>query len=208
MTKSRFLPSFHLSFQLSVWCEKCVAARHLSVIRKQLLISNDRNRVRWVVLGLSEDGACTDLFENFSVNSSKGDLSNATAFNPPLFLLVNTLKEGVNRRQIRLIESNAKCRHLKKFICKGTLRQVFICQRPPPLLVFFWGWSRNVVGSESGQIHSETPAEFGLSKWGTRGKSISFYHRLMIFHLWLVMEWCTITTCTKISHWHHNANLE
>ncbi len=39
------------------------------------------------------------------------------------------------RRKIRLIEGNAKCRHLKKFICKGTLRQVFICLRlrtPPP----------------------------------------------------------------------------
>jgi hypothetical protein len=30
------------------------------------------------------------LFENFSVNSLKGDLSNSTTFNPPLFSLVNT----------------------------------------------------------------------------------------------------------------------
>ncbi len=44
-------------FQLSVWCEKGDAARHYAVIGKQLLISNDRNRVRWVVLGLSQDGA-------------------------------------------------------------------------------------------------------------------------------------------------------
>ncbi len=49
--------------------------------------------VRWVVLGLSEDGACTDLFENFSVNSLKEGLSNATTFNPPLFSLVNTFKD-------------------------------------------------------------------------------------------------------------------
>ncbi len=82
-------------FQLSVWCEKCVAARQYAVICKQLLISNDRNRVRWVVLGLSEDGACTDLFENFSVNSLKGGLSNATTFNPPLFSLVNTFKDDI-----------------------------------------------------------------------------------------------------------------
>jgi hypothetical protein len=34
--------------------------------------------------------------------------------------------------KIRLIEGNAKCRHLKKLICKGTLRQVFICLRPTP----------------------------------------------------------------------------
>ncbi len=36
-------------FQLSVWCEKGVAARHYSVIGKQLQFANDRNRVcRWV----------------------------------------------------------------------------------------------------------------------------------------------------------------
>jgi hypothetical protein len=38
--------------------------------------------------------------------------------------------KGSARRKIRLIEGNAKCRHLKKFMCKGTLRQVFICLRP------------------------------------------------------------------------------
>ncbi len=40
-------------------------------------------------------------------------------------------------KKIRLIEGNAKCRHLAKFTSKGTLRQVFICRRtrilyPPP----------------------------------------------------------------------------
>ncbi len=41
-------------------------------------------------------------------------------------------------------------------ICKGTLRQVFICLRPPPLLGFCLGWSSNFVGSdsESGQKQS------------------------------------------------------
>jgi hypothetical protein len=34
------------------------------------------------------------------------------------------------RKMIRRIEGNAKCRHLKNFKCKGTLRQVFICLRP------------------------------------------------------------------------------
>jgi hypothetical protein len=82
--------TFKPLFQLSVWCEKCVAARHYAVIFKQLLFSNDRNRVRWVVLGLSEDGTFTDLVENLSVNSLKGDLSNAITFNLPLFSLVNT----------------------------------------------------------------------------------------------------------------------
>jgi hypothetical protein len=37
---------------------------------------------------------------------------------------------------------------------KGTLRQVFICLRPPPLLGFCLKWCSNFVGSESGQIQS------------------------------------------------------
>ncbi len=37
---------------------------------------------------------------------------------------------GLARIKIRLIESNAKCCHLKKLICKGTLRQLFICLKP------------------------------------------------------------------------------
>jgi hypothetical protein len=36
----------------------------------------------------NKDGVCTDLFEDLGVNNLKGDLSNATIFNPPLFSLV------------------------------------------------------------------------------------------------------------------------
>ncbi len=79
-------------FQISVRCEKRVAARHYAVICKQLLYANDINRVRWVVLDLLQDGACTDFFENLRENSLKGDLSNATTFYPPLFSLVDTFK--------------------------------------------------------------------------------------------------------------------
>ncbi len=56
------------------------------------MFANNRNRVRGAVLGLSQDGASIDLFENLSVNSLKGDLSNDTTFKPPLFSLVNTFK--------------------------------------------------------------------------------------------------------------------
>ncbi len=60
-------------FQLSAWCEKCVAARHYRYLQLlQLLNANDINRVRWVVLGLLQDGACTDFFENLSQQSLKG----------------------------------------------------------------------------------------------------------------------------------------
>jgi hypothetical protein len=42
------------------------------------------------------------LFENLSVNSLKGDLSNATTFNPPLFSMVNTFKTAVWRTFLKL----------------------------------------------------------------------------------------------------------
>jgi hypothetical protein len=77
-------------FQISVRCEKCVAARHYAVICKQLLNANEINRVRWVVLDLLHDGDCTDFFENLSENRLQGDLSNAATFNPSLFSLVDT----------------------------------------------------------------------------------------------------------------------
>ncbi len=51
---------------------------------------------RWVVLGLSQDGACTNLFENFRENSLKGDLSNDTTVTPPLLSLVNSFKEQLS----------------------------------------------------------------------------------------------------------------
>ncbi len=40
---------------------------------KQLLNANGINRVRWVVLGLSQDGACNYLIENLSEKSLNGD---------------------------------------------------------------------------------------------------------------------------------------
>ncbi len=61
--ESRSFPTSQISgrmyntvVQLSVWCEECVAARHYAVICKQLLNANDINRVRWVLLGLLQDG--------------------------------------------------------------------------------------------------------------------------------------------------------
>jgi hypothetical protein len=43
--------------------------------------------VRWVVLCLSQDGACTDSFENFRDNSLKGGLFNDYSHPPPSFLI-------------------------------------------------------------------------------------------------------------------------
>ncbi len=66
--------------------------RRFTAIWKQLLFANDTNWVRGAVLGLSQEGACTDSFENFRENSLKGDLSNDITLNPPLFSMVNTFK--------------------------------------------------------------------------------------------------------------------
>jgi hypothetical protein len=41
----------------------------------------------------------------------------------------------------RLLEGNAKCRHLKKVTCKGTLRHVIICPETytPPYILYTEG---------------------------------------------------------------------
>ncbi len=90
-----------------------------------------------------------------------------------------------NRRQIRLIESNAKCCYLKKFTCKGTLRQVFICLRPPPLLDFCLGWCCNFVGSESGQKQSVKLLQNMLSN--------TTQHTPIPFQPHTVCIYCTLT---------------
>ncbi len=58
---------------------------------------------------------------------------------PPFYWHSYRTAAGVltaDRRKIKLIESNVKCRYLKRFTCKGTWRQVFICLSPSPLLGF------------------------------------------------------------------------
>jgi hypothetical protein len=61
---------------------------------------------------------------------------------------------AVIHRKIKLIDSNAISRYLKKSTCNGTLRQVFICLRSPPILGFCLGWEGNFLGSKSRQIQS------------------------------------------------------
>jgi hypothetical protein len=41
------------------------------------------------------------------------------------------------RTKIRLIESHAKCRYLKKLTFKGTLRQVFHLSEAPPTCILY-----------------------------------------------------------------------
>ena len=62
---------------------------------------------------------------------------------------------GIRRRKTRLIEGNAKCRHLNKLNCKGTLRQVFFCLRPrtsyAPLTHCIRVYSKHVHKGEEGE---------------------------------------------------------
>jgi hypothetical protein len=60
---------FEFTTWLAIFPDFFVSLRHYTVIGKQLLLSNDRNRVRGAVLGLSQDGASTNSFENFRENS-------------------------------------------------------------------------------------------------------------------------------------------
>jgi hypothetical protein len=78
------------------------------------LISNDKNRIRLTVLGPSQDGACTDLFENLRENSLKRDLSNDTAFNKPLLSLVNTFKKLLFYKILLPQTVSAVCRSINK----------------------------------------------------------------------------------------------
>jgi hypothetical protein len=43
-----------------------------TAIWKQLFFANDRNRVRGVALGLSQNGACTEMFKNLRGEQLKG----------------------------------------------------------------------------------------------------------------------------------------
>jgi hypothetical protein len=67
-------------FEFTTWhasfLDFLTSLRHYTVIGNQLFISNDRNRVRCVVLGLLQYGACTDFFENLRETYRMLPLSN------------------------------------------------------------------------------------------------------------------------------------
>ncbi len=73
----------------------------------------------------------------------------------------------------------------KKLTCKGTLWQVFICERPPPLLGFCLALSSNFVGSESGQIQSVKPLQNMVSNRIQHPTTPSQPHTVCIY--------CTLT---------------
>ncbi len=67
-----FLPSSQITgrmYNTDVTVQLVYDVKSVSQLDTVALLGNNRNRVRWVVLCLSQDRACTDLFENFSENS-------------------------------------------------------------------------------------------------------------------------------------------
>jgi hypothetical protein len=67
---------------------------------------------------------------------------------------------------------------------RGTLRQVFICRRPPPLLGFCLGWSSNFVGSQSGQIQSDKlPQNMVSNRTPTQHPLPPPSHKLSVQHV-------------------------
>ena len=82
-------------FPITVKCRAASPFSHHTLNwNNGFVLSNVRNRLRWAVLGLSQDGFSTDSFENFSVKSLKRDQSNDIKFYPPFFSLVNTFKSN------------------------------------------------------------------------------------------------------------------
>jgi hypothetical protein len=68
------------------------------------------------------------------------------------------------RRKIKLIEGNAKCCHLKKLTCNGTLQQVFICLRPripylPPPHTLYTNILTNIGKGRGGRAKPERRGE-------------------------------------------------
>jgi hypothetical protein len=178
-------------FQLSLWCEKWVAARHNSVIGNQLLFANNRNRARWVFLCLSHDGACTDSFENFRKISLKGDLSNDITLNP-LF----------SHWSIPLAKNSGS-------ICVCTMWQgmtayfVWPTWRilVPNLRVEYWGGNQFACGQVSRSINvTDKPQERGRRRgveMGGRGLD-GLERRTQCTVIHVKGKACSIHTATKI----------
>ncbi len=103
----------------------------------------------WTVqVNLKEDEYLISFFKSFVFASSFCRRFLSSLHNRLYIVLVKRFRIQIApsilqlcapRRKIRMTESNAKCRHLKKLTCKGSLRKLFICLRPPPLLGFCLG---------------------------------------------------------------------
>jgi hypothetical protein len=67
------------------------------------------------------------VFTYYWRSATVGDLVRLRSSYVPIYMNGN-FRQGINQKHglINYIDTKAKCRHLKKWICKGTLRQMFI----------------------------------------------------------------------------------
>ncbi len=77
----------------------------------------------------------------------------------------NWLCYDCTRRNIRLIDGNAKCHHQKNWPVNGFWGRCLSVWGPLPLLGFRLGWSSNFVASWIwSDTECKTPAEYGLQQ--------------------------------------------
>ena len=84
------------------------------------------------------------------------------------------------RRKIRLIEGNAKCRHLNKFTSKGTFRHVFICLRPRTR-GDIWRWASFVLALSGHSVFKINL--FTVSKKWERVKIVKVSYNLVLLFI-------------------------
>ncbi len=182
-------------FQLSLRCEKFAAARHHSVIGNQLLFANNRNRVRWVVFCLSQDGACTGSFENFRENSLKGDLSNDITLNPPLFSLVNTFYCAYRLVDNYIYLSLKKCEYACPVFINHTVRLLSTgSQKLPARFLYqnskYWIYLANLHTSQG---HALPSSQHIISR---KAISLPLNIQILTFSAWATTRQIKIKLCS------------
>ncbi len=129
----RFLPSSQIlgrmyntvvSMKCTMWkvCRSPTLCRYLQTIieckwHKQGSLSSFKPPTGW---GLHR------FLENLSENSLKGDLSNATTFNPPLFSLVDTYKTVTSTSPPSSASISCKTAWFYNLVCAGTVSLLVI----------------------------------------------------------------------------------
>ncbi len=103
------------------------------------IFEKNRNNPKSILRGQGD----TDLRKNLKSKSRvRLPLNGKSRRKNTLCLTIFTETHSLGRRKIRL--KAIKMSSSKKLTYKGTLRQVFICLRPPSLLGFCLGWSSNL----------------------------------------------------------------
>ncbi len=138
-----FCSSFHFNFPLLSFSFSSLSSRFgISVhLFLNIYTSESISKAFWEIIGFQISALSTLRAEKCRVGIFFTVRENSDSRKIPVLEKIPYRKRpGVGpylcqtHDLIHYIDTNAKCRYLKKFTYKGTLRQVFICLRPPPLL--------------------------------------------------------------------------